>query len=141
MTDYLKLRKCEDEPGIFRLVGDKLDVDEIKSQYNAGAAPGAVDFAKFTEVNVHASALKLFFRELVRLLIVCLIMLQIEPLVPYASYDKLIAAHKSSSPPGSPATNEAVKAVIDAMPQANRETMAYLIRFLVPIAANSGVCA
>lgn len=63
LVAHLRSLKCEEESGIFRLVGDKLDVDSIKAEYNAGAAP---DLAKFADVNVHASALKLFLRELVR---------------------------------------------------------------------------
>lgn len=95
--------------GIFRVPGDIDAVNALKIALDRGSCPDS-----FPDPHIPASALKLWFRELV------------EPLIPARMYDSCINAYDNAA---------RCLAIADALPPVNRMVLMYIVRFLQTVGA------
>lgn len=109
-------RRGLSEVGIYRVPGADRHVKEVKEKFLQGKTP---DLRKVDDIHVICGLLKDFFRKLA------------EPLVTYNLWSTFVdAANKTDEDDSASATYQAVS----ELPQANRDTLAYLILHLQKVA-------
>ncbi|KAJ3179645.1 hypothetical protein HDU87_002851 [Geranomyces variabilis] len=106
--------------GIYRLSGNASTIQKLKVQFNAQEK---VDLgAEDLDINAVASTLKLYFRELD------------DPLIPFAFYDRFIAAAKLED---YNARLIELKNLVQAIPRPNYDTFEFIIRHLARVMSHS----
>ncbi|KAJ3179713.1 Rho GTPase-activating protein 9 [Gaertneriomyces sp. JEL0708] len=105
--------------GIYRLSGNASNVQKIRLQYNESST---ADLSEEPDINVIASLLKLYFREL------------LDPLIPFGFYDRFVAAAKVED---YDTRLIEIKNLVQALPKHNYDTLEYVIRHLRRVADHS----
>lgn len=113
-----------EEEGLFRVAGGSSKVRHMKMSFDACCLtlPTALEYR---DPHVIAGALKSYLRDLP------------EPLMTYALYDEWVAAARIQS--SSEARRQALKQVVDKLPEANFDNLRYLIKFLSALSHNQEV--
>lgn len=113
-----------EEEGLFRITGAAGKVRLMKMSFDACCLtlPTALEYR---DPHVISGALKSYLRDLP------------EPLMTYALYDEWMAATRIQS--SSEARQQALKHVIEKLPQANFDNLRYLIKFLSVLSRNQEV--
>ncbi|PNF26550.1 hypothetical protein B7P43_G13261 [Cryptotermes secundus] len=113
-----------EEEGLFRVAGGSSKVRRMKMSFDAGCLtlPTALEYR---DPHVIAGALKSYLRELP------------EPLMTHALYDEWVTAARIQS--SSEARQQALKLVVDKLPEANFDNLRYLIKFLSALSRNQEV--
>ncbi|KAI8920163.1 Rho GTPase activation protein, partial [Powellomyces hirtus] len=122
------VRKCVEEvdkrgltsQGIYRLSGNASTVQKLRLQFNSKEPVDLSD--DDMDINVVASTLKLYFRELE------------DPLVPFGFYDRFIAAAKLDD---YDTRLIELKNLVQALPRPNYDTFEYIIRHLARVTSHS----
>ena len=110
-----------DEPGLFRVAGNKDAIEAIRHEYEEG--DGAE--VKLEEVHDVAGVFKLYLRMLP------------EPLIPYSRYDAFIRVGALKDKSKESQRNADLRDQVTQLPTENYALLCSLIRFLVEVAAHS----
>jgi len=105
-----------EEVGIYRVSGAEKEVRELREKFARGKTP---DLGKYRDIHVICGTLKDFLRSLT------------EPLVTFALHEAFSDAATSSDDSGS-----GLFQCVSELPQANRDTLAYLIVHLQKVASS-----
>ncbi|XP_034247836.1 rho GTPase-activating protein 44-like isoform X2 [Thrips palmi] len=113
-----------EEEGLFRVAGGSSKVRRMKLSLDAGCLtfPTALEYR---DPHVIAGVLKSYLRELP------------EPLMTYSLYDEWMAAARVSS--SNDARLQALWSVVQKLPEANRDNLRFLVKFLSALCRNQDV--
>ncbi|KAJ9596526.1 hypothetical protein L9F63_012468 [Diploptera punctata] len=113
-----------EEEGLFRIAGSASKVRRMRMSFDACCLtlPTALEYR---DPHVIAGALKMYLRELP------------EPLMTRSLYDEWMTAARSQT--SQEARLQALKQVVDKLPQANYDNLQYLIKFLSALSRNQEV--
>jgi len=111
-----------DEPGLFRVAGNKDAIDAIRHEYEEGDGSEV----KLEEVHDVAGVFKLYLRMLP------------EPLIPYSRYDAFIRVGALKDKSKESQRNADLRDQVSQLPTENYALLCSLIRFLVEVAEHSG---
>ena len=111
-----------DEPGLFRVAGNKDAIDAIRHEYEESDGTEA----KLDEVHDVAGVFKLYLRMLP------------EPLIPYSRYDAFIRVGTLKDKSKESQRNADLRDQVNQLPTENYALLCSLICFLVEVAAHNG---
>eukprot|EP01119_Soliformovum_irregulare_P012919 TRINITY_DN3389_c0_g4_i2.p1 TRINITY_DN3389_c0_g4~~TRINITY_DN3389_c0_g4_i2.p1 ORF type:complete len:392 (-),score=128.97 TRINITY_DN3389_c0_g4_i2:20-1195(-) len=113
---FLSSPEALETEGIFRVSGQKVHVDALKAQFEAGKNP---DFPKTSDPHVISGLLKQFFRELP------------SPLLTWQLYDRWMEAYHASE--YHEVRAPIIKQILTELPHFNRDTLKVLIGLCVEV--------
>lgn len=120
---WLEKNEAHNEEGLFRIPGQAVTIENLKSKYEKQLS---VDLSKFTKADIHtiASLLKYYLRELP------------EPLFIFRFYSTFLRVAKNSD---DVAKIRNIKMLINGLPAENKATVFLLIGFLANVAKHEEI--